>query len=640
MVLLRNQASNSYSTILLSEIRLQGLSEFDDIVTLFSGEEIDYVHRSILSRVSPFLHNMFSSSCYCQSNVLILPLSPPSTLASIVALIYNGVISGIDLDLADQVILIARLLGIDIRREIMSSDDRDNDCGDTNDVGSKDNSGDILQDEVEQNIQREMDDAHAKAKQLKIKTKIVNKKEGSDMELIFPKSRLNRDHDETEIEEKMDGFLGRIQVEYNNHPVGQYMGPYDQNKDLKLSVQLPDSDLDYLKYTEFNHSGDRCYKYYLKSYNKYDDLNKIESYRIASDVIGYTETDAESSDDQENDLKHYSCQLGKCCIPCPCPLCHLNDNQCKEHKIKHVDLFDEKNHAVSIKSTEKFCKNKGFLSKSYIIKYPGIPLICKRCKRDLLFHHYYHFAYHDSCRFCKPSWYKYKAKTANELKSLEKKEDGYFKTVCPHCDKQFMGINEVRRHIKHTHDGHHPFKCGQCDKVFNSAGGKEYHEQFKHSSPVQPVNCDSCKKSFKSDVALKAHLKYAHSEVKSESCIHCEAKFKQKKNLRAHLANIHGINQLKENYCEASDEDIFKCDKCDAEFLYKRNLDAHMRRKHQDEEIHECEKCKSKFSHKRTLVAHVKAKHVNHPAEFACSDCGKKFSLRKNMLKHMKAHRS
>ena len=155
MVLLRNQASNSYSTILLSEIGLQGLSEFDDIVTLFSGEEIDYVHRSILSRVSPFLHNMFSSSCYCQSNVLILPLSPPSTLASIVALIYNGVISGIDLDLADQVILIARLLGIDIRREIMSSDDRDNDCGDTNDVGSKDNSGDILQDEVEQNIQRE-----------------------------------------------------------------------------------------------------------------------------------------------------------------------------------------------------------------------------------------------------------------------------------------------------------------------------------------------------------------------------------------------------------------------------------------------------------------------------------------------------
>ena len=97
MVLLRNQATHSYSTFLLSELGLQGLTQLDDTVTLVSGEETVNLHKSTLSRVSPFLHNIISSSCYCQSNVFILPLSPPSTLASIAALIYNGAISGIDL---------------------------------------------------------------------------------------------------------------------------------------------------------------------------------------------------------------------------------------------------------------------------------------------------------------------------------------------------------------------------------------------------------------------------------------------------------------------------------------------------------------------------------------------------------------
>ena len=93
--------------------------------------------------------------------------------------------------------------------------------------------------------------------------------------------------------------------------------------------------------------------------------------------------------------------------------------------------------------------------------------------------------------------------------------------------------------------------------MFNSAGGKKYHEEIKHSTHVEPVSCDICKKDFVSDIARKAHVKYVHSEVKSEECTRCDAKFKQKKNLRAHLANIHGINQMKENYCERSDEDSF-----------------------------------------------------------------------------------
>ena len=119
MVILRNQTGHSYCNSLLSELGSQGLSEFDDFVTLVSGEETNFVHRSILSRVSPFLHDIVFSSCYCLGNVLILPPSPPSTLASIVALIYNGTISGIAMNNADQIMVMARLFGIEIKGDIV-----------------------------------------------------------------------------------------------------------------------------------------------------------------------------------------------------------------------------------------------------------------------------------------------------------------------------------------------------------------------------------------------------------------------------------------------------------------------------------------------------------------------------------------
>ena len=49
---------------------------------------------------------------------------------------------------------------------------------------------------------------------------------------------------------------------------------------LKLNIQLPNSKLDYKTYTEFYHYGNDCFEYDVKSYEKYDDLNKIDAYRI------------------------------------------------------------------------------------------------------------------------------------------------------------------------------------------------------------------------------------------------------------------------------------------------------------------------------------------------------------------------
>ena len=56
-----------------------------------------------------------------------------------------------------------------------------------------------------------------------------------------------------EITERLQGFQGCLQNQYNSCPVGQYAGPYDQNQSLHLNVQLPESDLNFEKYASFSH---------------------------------------------------------------------------------------------------------------------------------------------------------------------------------------------------------------------------------------------------------------------------------------------------------------------------------------------------------------------------------------------------
>ena len=335
-------------------------------------------------------------------------------------------------------------------------------------------------------------------------------------------------------------------------------------------------------------------------------MAKIDSYRIVAKVVDIEDSD---SDDYEHDRKIYTCQFGKCRIPCPCPQCHLDLPQCLEHKIKHESLFDESKHLVSIKSSEEFCLDQSFFKKSYIIKFSGIPLSCRKCKQDLLFHHSYHLEYHEKCRFCKQSWYKHKAKTEDELRRLEKQEKNYFKRVCPFCDKQFIKAFHVKRHIENEHNGG-KFKCVSCERVFQSKQAKSYHEKLKHSTTKSPLQCQTCEKNFGSEVSLNAHLKYAHSDERPESCPHCDATFKQKKNLRAHLANIHEIDQMREKYCEPKTKSIFKCEDCDSVFNYKKSLKVHRKTKHEGNvSVYECDICNSKFTYKHKLVSHKKMKH-------------------------------
>ena len=122
--------------------------------------------------------------------------------------------------------------------------------------------------------------------------------------MCFPKSRIKRQTSEKQTIELLSGFNGRVQKEYNEHTVGQYMGPYDQNENLKLSIQLPGTDLNFQSYTEFCHDGDECFEFSVKSYDKFADHDKILAHHINAKVADLEERSSDESDKSETCSKY------------------------------------------------------------------------------------------------------------------------------------------------------------------------------------------------------------------------------------------------------------------------------------------------------------------------------------------------
>ena len=623
---LKVTVTSSYQMSLLENLKAVKLSSNDNVVSLISGDDRIDVSTVLLMRASKLMRSVIGEPCTCQSNhSVILPPSPPTTLDNLRTLLYTGHVASLSEYHARHVVILAKQMDIDITMELKITENNERDKSDSA-YSDRDYHNSVLGDES----------VELQSTLLITKTSVSDRKSGNLINLCFPKSRIERKASKNRIIEKLSGFEGRVQQEYNKHSVGQYMGPYDQNEKLNLSIQLPNTKLNFESYTEFQHSGDKCYNFCVKSYEKYDDHNKIDAYQIKARL----EDHEESSNDQSYDSKFYTCQRGNCKIPCTCPQCCSDQVQCTIHKMKHIALFDENKHAISIRSSSTFCLEKSFFNHSYILRYSGIPTDCKKCAQDVFFHHSYHLEFHEKCRFCRLTFYKLRATTEKEHHSLEKKEAKYYKTVCPYCDRRFREAFDARKHIESTHEQKGVyFKCDQCDKEFLSLKSKQYHETVKHSTFQLSISCDLCDTTFKSEVNLKSHKKYVHSDIRNWPCSDCEAKFKQKRDLRAHMLRIHNINLRKEDYLEHQEEKLLKCEHCILTFRYKKNLKAHVRKNHSDDiKLFECEDCLSKFKERKSLISHQRVKHGPDKQEHACSVCGKIFLEKKNMKKHEKKH--
>jgi hypothetical protein len=434
-----------------------------------------------------------------------------------------------------------------------------------------------------------------------------------------------------------EGFNGRIQEEYNCSPVGPYEGPYDQDPQIPLFAQLSKSKLNYDKYTNFSHPEKiQCKIFQIKQKNEdIGDLDKIETL----EVVGNS-TDKFVKPDDEHRV-FYTCSKKSCMIPCPCNPCNSGEGQCPEHKIMHMDLFDENEHAISIRSTELSCSKENFFtfSRSYILKYPGIPKKCPRCRKDLLHHKSYHMDFHWICKFCKLYQYKLYPKTVKELYDREVKEKSWYRSVCPYCDTKFSGPYQRKKHIELEHQNK-KLKCENCPKLFQCMQSLEYHKLTKHTEKAPLLHtCDICRKVFRAKVTLNNHIKFKHSAKKEYPCKKCKSEFKQRKTLIDHVLNVHGLNQRKEDYWQDLPRITFECETCEATFQRKGDLNAHFKMMHMVQDMVDCDLCPAKFKYSKSLKRHKLEKHGSEENKPKCPDCGKLFNQKRNMERHQLSHK-
>lgn len=110
--------------------------------------------------------------------------------------------------------------------------------------------------------------------------------------------------------------------------------------------------------------------------------------------------------------------------------------------------------------------------------------------------------------------------TPNSSSSGSKRSKKEYK--CHICDKQFQGLNDLRKHLR-IHSDERPYPCTQCDKKFRQAGCLKNHIASQHGTDEE-FSCEFCNKTFPIKERLRLHLR-VHTGYKPYKCDLCPKEF-------------------------------------------------------------------------------------------------------------------
>ena len=244
---------------------------------------------------------------------------------------------------------------------------------------------------------------------------------------------------------------------------------------------------------------------------------------------------------------------------------------------------------------------------------------------------------------------------------------------CCYCARIFLYEHMLRQHISSSHIKR-SFQCHACPKKFARQDHFENHKLLhKDSVPF----CITCKKKFKSNLALFKHLK--NGAYCSLQCILCTKTFVKKCNLDKHVKVCHGHKDDLGGTCEICMRTFkysidlerhrklstsidgsfeFVCGYCEKKFCSFDNLQDHIQSDskvcHRSqkktfvcERVYPCENCGKQFPSQDLMVTHLETHTDNIKArtktkhnvaqschEFTCNPCGKKFKQYKNYDRH------
>ena len=149
-------------------------------------------------------------------------------------------------------------------------------------------------------------------------------------------------------------------------------------------------------------------------------------------------------------------------------------------------------------------------------------------------------------------------------------------------------------------------------------------------------DCEVCVNHYKSEKALKTHIRTQHDSVGSAKCTEegCQWSSKDPGQLHNHLLTEHQIGQPIK--CQILNSDGVKCGKI---FINTRSFTEHQF-VHQEKNV-ECNLCNHLFATEEKMAIHVKCHHISgtQVKDFPCDECGSTFKTSNQLANHKTVHK-
>jgi hypothetical protein len=463
--------------------------------------------------------------------------------------------------------------------------------------------------------------------------------------------------------EKLEKELENAQQIYSqnlpglNDPVFKSMGygpdvqfqTVDQDGDCDLKI-----DEDKMKNLKFNVEHEQCAESKSEKHWKYHHTKHMtdisECQQLKSLIL------EGPTSERDSQTVYYPCNLKHCWICCDCKFCkltklilcknhkdHMKFNmkncaiqenaQCQEHWINHVENFDE-NEDIKI-DFKLFFHNNRLMSngRNYerkTVKYSGLKVACKKCRKNTNEHLNKHLTPHMQCKHC-----------VFEMKTML--EENFWERVCNICGKVFESKQARRLHANRYNVSEQV--CQICAMRFLSKYNlcrhmSEQHKAFEEDNldnenddPANPHKCNECNKSFKYQRNLKLHIFSVHDKREPYKCKLCSLEIGAKHSLKRHLQEQHKIFDL-DTPIQTKDPGEFMCDLCDKGFKRKEHLANHMKSHQSSEDKYTCTECGKQLTTTFNLKCHQMI-HSDNRDQFSCNICQKTFSRKGNLARHI-----
>ena len=295
---------------------------------------------------------------------------------------------------------------------------------------------------------------------------------------------------------------------------------------------------------------------------------------------------------------YYPCNLKHCWICCDCRFCklaklvnckdhidHIKFNikdciiqemvQCQEHWIDHIDNFDDtEDIKVDMKllfhRKELIVNGRNYTVKT--VKYSGLKMVCKKCRRNTSEHLNKHLTPRMQCKHCI-----FEMKTMTEM--------AFWERVCNVCGKIFESKSARNLHSKRYNVAEQV--CEICAMRFSSKFNLSRHMTEQHDAmnaigfynddgnQETSYKCSKCDKAFRYQRNLKVHENSVHDKKEHFQCKLCDEKFSSKGHLKRHLEEQHRIFYL-DNPIQSRDPSDLVCSLCDLTFKRNEHLASHM----------------------------------------------------------------